>query len=226
MKLNLIENFLLLSLDPQKGKSLIDSLSLNYGIAGAILLELSQNNKLTVKDKRLIVLDKNLTNDFVFDFCLKLIMNSKKNRRVKYWINSLGNKSNVLKKNVLNELVHKRILNKKVKVLFWGLIKINRYPVVDIKLIKELKDNLKSIVFGNNKADVESVLLLSLLHSSKLSRILFSNRKEFRKSNKRIKELTKDIEISGAMGDALKEVQAAVMIATTSAFVGSSAAIS
>lgn len=226
MKLNLIENFLLLSLDSKKGKFLIDSLSLNYGVAGAILLELSQSNKITVKEKKLLVLDRSLTYNSVFDYCLNLMINSKRNKRVKYWINRIGNKSNTFKKDILIDLVQKKIILKNIKPVFWGLIKINRYPVIDIKLVKELKDKLRNVVFGNNKVDIESVLLLSLMHSSKLSRILFSNSKEYRKSNKRIKELTKDIEISGAVSDALKEVQAAVMIATTSAFVGSSAAIS
>lgn len=226
MELDLKQKFLLIALDQNKGRFLIDALSLNYGIVGAILLELSEKEKVTVKNKKLIVTNSNLTKDDVLDECLNLIIKSTKNRRVKFWINKIGNRANRLKRTILQELKQKNLINIQKRTYLWGLIKVYQYPVLNSKLINDIKKKLKNVVLGDEKPDLESVLFLSLMHSSKLSRILFSNRKEYRKSNKRIKELTKDIEISGAVGDALKEVQAAVMIATTSAFVGSTAAIS
>ena len=53
MELNLYEEFILLSLDKVKGKFLIDALSVNYGLAGAILLQLSQNENIIIDNKKI-----------------------------------------------------------------------------------------------------------------------------------------------------------------------------
>lgn len=45
MELNLIEDFLLLSLDDEKGRFISDTTYLNNGLAGAIMLELDPEQK-------------------------------------------------------------------------------------------------------------------------------------------------------------------------------------
>lgn len=222
MELNLIEKFVLLTLDPKKGKFLIDSLSLNYGIAGAILLEMSELNIINVEKKKLILIDAAFKNDKIIDGSIKLIGNSKKNRNIKYWINKIGNNSLGFKKLILDDLYHKGILKIEKSSYIWGLFNSYRYPIMNIKPIDEQKNKLKRIVLENEKPDLECLLLLSLMNSCKLTRILFISKKENKAANKRIKELTKNIEISNSVSQALKEIQTAILIATTSTFVGAS----
>ena len=222
MELNLIEKFILLALDKEKGKFLIDTMSLNYGIAGAILLEMSELNKIAIKNKRMFVTDNKLTGNKIVDECIKLLINSKKPRRAKYWINKIGNKSSGFKKLILNDLYNKKIIMINKSTYFWGLFTFYKYPLINTKLVYEIKAKLKKIVLENKKSDLENLLLLSLMSGCKLTRVLFVNRKEHRVANKKIKELTKDIEISDAVSQTLKEIQAAVLVATTSAFVGAS----
>jgi len=222
MEIRLIEKFVLIAIDPKTGKLLIDSLSLNYGIAGAILLEMSELNKIAIKDKRLYVSDNKYSNDPIIDECSKLIDNSKKLRKSKFWVNRIGNRANRFKKYILNDLNRKKIVFIKQKSFVWGLINVKRYPSSNIKIVNEIKQKLKSIVLENHKADLDSLLLLSLMNSCKLSHVLFVSKKEYRKANKRIKELVREIEISNDVGHVIKEIQAAVLIATTSSFIGSS----
>jgi len=222
MEIRLIEKFVLIAIDPKTGKLLIDSLSLNYGIAGAILLEMSELNKIAIKDKRLYVSDNKHSNDPIIDECSKLIDNSKKLHKSKFWVNRIGNRANRFKKYILNDLNRKKIVFIKQKSFVWGLINIKRYPSSNIKIVNEIKQKLKSIVLENHKADLDSLLLLSLMNSCKLSHVLFISKKEYRKANKRIKELVREIEISNDVGHVIKEIQAAVLIATTSSFIGSS----
>ncbi|HAF27754.1 MAG TPA: hypothetical protein DCG75_01780 [Bacteroidales bacterium] len=222
MNLNVFEKFILLSLDSKKGKFLIDTMSLNYGIAGAILMELSELNKINIERKKLILVDSKLTKNQVIDGCIKLIYNSKKNRRIKYWINKIGNNSTGFKKQILNELKLKGIIKIEKNSFLWGLINIYRYPILNTKPVDEQTSKLRKIVLENEKPDLESILLLSLMNSCKLTRILFINKKENRAANKIIKELTQNIEISNTVSQALKEIQTAVLVATTSAFIGSS----
>lgn len=222
IELNLIEKFTLITLDSKKGKFLIDSLSLNYGIAGAILLEMSELNKIAIKHKRLVLLDSKLTNDKIIDACIKIIQKSKKNRRTKYWINKIGNNSSGLKKLILNDLNSKRILKIDKSSFLWGLFSFYKYPQLNTKPVDEIKNRLRRIVLENEKPDLENVLLLSLMNSCKLIRILFINKKEHKSAKRRIKELTKNIEISEVVSQTLKEIQTAVIVATTSAFISSS----
>ena len=222
MEINLIEKFILLAINKKNGKFLIDSLSFNYGIAGAILLEMSELNKIAIQNKRLLVTDIKLTGYKVVDDCVKLITNSKKPRRTKYWINRLGNKLSGFKKLILNDLYNKKIIKINKSTYIWGLFTFYKYPVINTKLVDEIKVRLKQIVLESKKTDLESLLLLSLMKSCKLTRVLFTNRKEYRAANKKIKELTKSIEISDSVSQTLKEIQSAVLVATTSAFVGAS----
>ncbi|MBI9052782.1 MAG: GPP34 family phosphoprotein [Bacteroidales bacterium] len=222
MELNLIQKFILLAIDPKTGKLLIDSLSLNYGIAGSILLEMSEINKITIKNKRIIVSDTKLTNNSIIDECVNLISRSRKPRKAKFWINKIGNRANRFKKEILADLNVKRIVIIKQKTFLWGLISLKRYPSSNIKIITDLKQKLKGIVLENQKTDIDGLMILSLMNSCKLSHVLFANKKEYRKSNKRIKELVREVEISNDVGLAIKEIQAAVLIATTSSFIGSS----
>ncbi|MFO7828689.1 MAG: GPP34 family phosphoprotein [Bacteroidales bacterium] len=223
MQLNLIEKFIILALDAKKGKFIIDSLSLNYGIAGAILLELSEMNKIAIQNRRLELIDDKFIDDEIINASLKIIRKSKRKRTAKYWVNKIGNSSSKFKKTILKNLSNKHILKIIKKSYFFGLVNFYSYPLLDRKFKDEIKNHLSGIALGNKEPDLESLLLLSLLNSCKLNRILFINKNEYRTANKRIKELTSDIEISDAVRKTLKEVQTAVLVATTSAFLATTA---
>lgn len=222
MELNLLEKFLLIALDSKKGKFLIDTLSLNYGLAGAILIELSEQEKIEIKNKKVVLLNHKKSNSEVLNIVIDLIENSRKTRRIKFWVSKISNKASIFKKIILKNLRERGVILINKKEFIWGLIAVYRYPVMKDNLISDIKSKLKAIVLRNEKAEVSDVLLLSLIYSCKLTRIICPNKKDYNKAKKRIKELTKDLEISGEINDALKGVQTALMVATTSAFVGAS----
>jgi len=226
MQLNLIEKFLIIALDAKKGKFLIDSLSLHYGIAGAILLELSEMNKIEIDNKRLLLVDDKFTNIEVINASIKVIKKAKRKRTAKYWVNKIGNSASRYKKQILKGLSGKNVLSIHKKSYFFGLFNFYSYPLIDRKYKDDIVNHLLAIVLDNKEADLESILLISLLNSSKLSRTLFANKKDYKAANKRIKELTKNIEISDAVQKTLKEIQTAVLVATTSAFLGATSSSS
>ncbi len=53
MDLNTVEKFLLLAQHPQKGRNISSDLHINYGIIGAILLELSLDGELVLDNNKL-----------------------------------------------------------------------------------------------------------------------------------------------------------------------------
>ena len=223
MDLKLYEQFLLFSLDKIKGKFLVDSLALNYGLAGAILFQLSESEVIRFENKKLIYDFKKVTEDKILEDAIELFKKSKKLRSVKYWVNKLGSKSSFYKKQILNDLINRKIISIQKKKFLW-IFTFTYYPIVDYTDMAQLKTKLVDIVLNFKKADLESVLLLSLIHSCKLTRILFPDKKDHKKANERLKVLTKDLEIGEAVSQTIKEIQAAVIIASTSAVVAATAA--
>jgi len=218
MDLKLYEQFLLFSLDKIKGKFLVDSLALNYGLAGAILFQLSESEVIRFENKKLIYDFKKVTEDKILEDAIELFKKSKKLRSVKYWVNKLGSKSSFYKKQILNDLINRKIISIQKKKFLW-IFTFTYYTDM-----AQLKTKLVDIVLNFKKADLESVLLLSLIHSCKLTRILFPDKKDHKKANERLKVLTKDLEIGEAVSQTIKEIQAAVIIASTSAVVAATAA--
>jgi len=222
MNLHLFEKFILIALDQKSGRFLIDALSLNYGLAGAVLLELSEENKIVIRNKKIEIIDQKLTNNKVFDSTIELLKKTKKNRKARYWIYKIGNKSSDYKKIILQDLYNRKILKTEIRKFLWGLIQVKRYPIMNQKIVEDIKAKLKKVVLDAQKPDIDTLLLLSLMASCKLTRVLFRTKKEHREAQKRIKDLTRDIEISDVVSQTLKEIQTAVLVATTSAFVTSS----
>ncbi|OFX89348.1 MAG: hypothetical protein A2W99_13705 [Bacteroidetes bacterium GWF2_33_16] len=223
MQLNLYEAFILLSLDKIKGKFLIDSLSINYGLAGALLLQLSKDEIVRVVSKKLILEKIKHSENEMLDDCIGLIKNSKKNHSAKYWVNKIGSKAGIYKIQILNQLADQGIIKIQKKKILW-IFTVTSYPVINSGLVDEFRKKIVDIVLNYNKPDLESILLLSLVNSCKLTRIFFPDKKDHKKANARIKELTKEIAIGEAVSQTIKEIQAAVIIASTSAVIAATAA--
>lgn len=225
MELNLYEHFMLLALDNKKGKYLIDSLSLNYSLAGAILFEMVLLEKLDIKDKRISVKNPVPTGNFVIDETLRLIRKKGNRKKIKRYVNILGSRANRFKKSIIKDLLKHGII-KKVRKKFLGLIPYTRYPEINSKPEKNLRDQLHKIIFGEAKPDERYVMLLSLIDSCKLLRLLYPDKKTHKEARKRIEGITKEFEISEAVSQTIKEVRAAIVASTVSASVVTSSGAS
>jgi golgi phosphoprotein 3 len=222
MQLNLYEEFILLSLDKIKGKFIIDSLALNYGLAGAILLQLSKEEIIRIDSKKLYLEKLNLTDNKILDDCIGLIRASKKQRSAKYWVNKIGSKAGPMRNWILSQLCDKQIVKVQKSKFLW-VFTITRYPAANSEVIDQIKKQLIDIVINYRKPELESVLLLSLVDGCKLTRAFFPDKADYKKAITRIKELTKEIEIGEAVSQTIKEIQTAVIIASTSAAIAASA---
>jgi hypothetical protein len=61
MELNITEKFLLLGLHPEKGRFIISDVHLSYGLVGAILLEMSIDNRIAIENNRVILKETGAT---------------------------------------------------------------------------------------------------------------------------------------------------------------------
>ena len=117
--LNLIDKLVLLALDDDKGTFLSDSMLFGYCIAGAILFELSIKERIQIFENKVQITNKEKLNDEVLDYCLEMISDSKKERKVNHWIEAIGNKEGALRKKALAKLISLEILEEKENKILW-----------------------------------------------------------------------------------------------------------
>ena len=85
LDLNLLDKLFLLALDDEKGTFVSDSEVFGYCIAGAILFELSIKERIQIVENKVKIVNKEKLNDEVLDYCLEIISDSKKNRKVNHF---------------------------------------------------------------------------------------------------------------------------------------------
>lgn len=148
--LNLIDKFLLLALDDEKGKFNSGPFTLTYGLSGAIFLELSLKECISIVDKKVVVNNFKRIDDTFLNKYLDLIKNSNRERSLKYWIQKLGNKERDIKKEILNKLISKGILAKREQKFLW-VFNNDKFPTVNSKPENTLRKRLYEIVEFHKK---------------------------------------------------------------------------
>ena len=218
MELNLVEGFLLLALDNKKGKFLTDSLAINHGLAGATLMKLTIIDRIEIRDRRVYVIDNALTGVGYLDRILQYIDSYEKKYKVRHWVNRIASKWKKLRYELVENLIEQGILTRRRKKLL-GIFPYSVYPTIDLRPENELREKLLGIIKGEQEVDPKSLMLFSLMEATKLTRVLFYSRQEYKEGRKRIKELTREFDTNPLVHITIKEICSVVITASTSAAV-------
>ena len=212
MKLTLKEKLLLLSISNKTGWSYASNFS--YALAGAIILELVENKKLILSENRLVIRNTKSTGDIILDDVIKRIRKKEKKLKIKRWVSKIGLSPHKYKKEIYTRLISMKVLEKKI-FRFLGIIPIDKYPVIDIKLKDEFINDLRNLINGKND-DEELKILLSLLGALSILGRIFKDKEERKKAKKMVKEIKSSSEIGKAVDQTIREVNAAIIAAVTS----------
>ena len=219
MELNLIDQLTLLALDDKKGIFLADSTYYSYAVAGALIMELTFAERIDLSGKKVVVKDSTNTDDPVIDTYFSLLIESKKERSINGWIEKISNKADKIKRDTIEKLVDRRILEKKKDKILW-IFSYNKYPTQNPREENHLKARLYDIVINSHRPDQKEIMLLNLIDSCSLGKAVFGKEhiKTFKKKIKAIKDYD---QISGEISKSVNEICEAitavlvVMIATT-----------
>lgn len=212
MKLNTIEKFLLVAQHPDKGRFIIPQMQLNYGVVGAILLELSIEKRLKIENKRLILIDDKPHAHPMLNMAIDTIKQSSKTRRIRYWVNKLNRKACKYKWAFMKDLEDKRILRIEHKK-FLGLIPYKKAYMIERRTRPAYLTLLRDcVLYGKQINDDESVVL-ALIHACKSQGILAKDRSERKVIRLKLKLILKESPIAGVVDQTIKEVQTAIMAA-------------
>jgi len=224
MNLSTVENFLLIAHHPSKGRFLISDVHINYGIIGALLLEMSIENRIVIENERLRLKNfKGVEHPLISEISA-IINNAPKPRKLKYWISKLARKSRKYKWLVLGELVKKNVMRIE-NHRFIGLIPYRRSYLLNIEIRYNLIQRLRNSLISTYRIRNEDVVL-GLIEACKIYKILTTDRDELKILRRRLKEALKEDAISETVDQTIRQVQAAIISAIVASTVASTAGAS
>ncbi len=188
--LTLAEDIILLLLDDDSGKlASIDLMTLNYAMAGAVLMDLALRNKIDTDLESLIVADSTPTGLQMLDTYLDKISGENKENNTRYWLTELSNYGEDIVDSALNMLVEKKILKTEEKKILW-VIGTRVYPMIDDKEEKEVKRRIVDLLMSDEIPTPQDVVLVSLMDTCSLFTTILSS-KEVERLSSRIEQIRK-----------------------------------
>ena len=223
MQLTIPESFLLIAQHPAKPKLYIEGVPLNYGVIGSLLLELSQEHVLDIRDGALIPgSGKSQAYDPAREI-LETIRSSAKPRQVKHWLAKLGMKANRFKWILFGQMENKRLIRLEQRK-FLGFIPYRRTLLTGRRQRTELIRELKLALYKKEGLNDRTMMLLGLVQACSLHKAFTDDRKERRKLKGDLKKFMEENPVTDAIGKTIREVQAAVMVSIMAATTVSTAA--
>lgn len=209
MNLNLVDRLTLLALDDEKGSFVADSLTFAYGLAGAVILELSLQEMIEIKEKKIEVNSHKNCNDVLLDHFLDLIRNSKKKRDLQSWVQIIGEKLSYIKEETLKKLIDEGILVQKEEKILW-VFSNDKYPTINAKPENELRKRLNDILLNDRSLDLKESMLISLIDMCSLNKEVYGKERA-KQYKKKIKTIIENAKLSSELGKAIQEIHDALL---------------
>ncbi|MGY1452690.1 GOLPH3/VPS74 family protein [Streptomyces sp. SS8] len=212
MGVTLGEEITLLSLDGVSGATKALS-STGWGVAGGILPDLVMAERAAVHGGRLEVADRTPTGVPLLDGRLGLIAGwtgGGKRRRASGWMARDQAKS--VRAAVESLCGRGLVAEERVRVL--GLFPVRRYPEADGSVEREARERPASAVVGGADPDDRTAALVALLHAAGLYRQAFPGLPR-KRVEPRMAEIAEGNRVGDSVRRAIRDVRAAVAVATT-----------
>lgn len=208
------EELLLLAMDDEKGTVVFSaSDSLNYGLAGAILAEMTILERIELNDKKVVVINEEETGVKFLDSVLTEIKQSNKSKKVDDWINRINSKMGQTRKDMIQLLVEKGVLKEEEKKVLW-IFNQSTYPTDQEIPEQEIRNRVHTSLFGDKKPNARTAMLLSLIKSCNLVDEVFS-KDEKKEATKLMDKIIKNHDYGKAVKASIEEMQTAVIVACT-----------
>ena len=209
----LAEELLLLSLD-EKGSDQT-WLSVDGGLAGALLLELTEDGALRLDEDDKLAPGGAVPADPLLVEALEAVRSADKPRDAKHWVSKLSGELKPLRRRLAERLVELGILGEDRKELL-GLTVSRRYPERDPEPERALRARLLAILTGEAEPAPRDAELIGLLRPFDL---VAKNvpREHRREAKRRAKEIAETGPVNSAVSREVADVQIAIMAGTAAA---------
>ena len=225
MMLTMPEELLLIAYDDQTGKmSRPAPTYIHYGLAGAILMELTMRGCLDFQNKKVVVVENADAGDELFNNYLQFLKQKQKGKAksLYHYVRALGTYIKRHKKYLLfmERLVEQGILKREeTKFLFFTK---EVYPSIDAKEENAIRARLKKALRQDVKEiDEQTFTLIALLRACRLNGLVFS-KEEDRAAKHKITEMMKNSLHGEAVSNAIQTMQVALLAAVSSSVTATS----
>lgn len=203
--LRFAEEIVLLLLNDENGRlARVSSWSLNYALAGAVLMDLAMENRIDTDLENLILVDSTPLGDSLLDPTLADIA-ADETRDPRYWVEQVAQRAPELREEALKRLVDGGILERQDDRFLW-VFRSRRYPMVDGKAEREVKLRIMGILFSEEIPDPRDVVIICLVDACRIFRELLSKR-ELEQVTPRIEQVRKLDLIGQAMAQAIRDIE-------------------
>ncbi len=208
------EEVMLLALRDKEG-TVVPGTLYQYAIGGAILAELLLTKRIAVdeskRSKLVDVINSEPVGNPLVDECLERIATAGRRASLQNWVSRVAGIRG-LKHRIAYQLCKRGILRADEDTVLL-LFRRRIYPEVDPQPERRLIERLRRAIFGDTSdVDPRTAVLVSLAHSADLLKVVF-DKKQLRARKTRIKQIAGGQITGKATKDAIKAMQAAVMVA-------------
>jgi len=220
--LSIAEKFVIIAHHPEKGRFMISQMYIQYGIPGALLLELTLNDRIDLKDSRLLLKSARGADKGIMGDLASMISGTAVPKKTGYWIRKLARRYNKYLKEIIKDLEQKRLVRLEDRK-FLGLIPYQKSYLIESYTRSNLIRQLKGSIMVTRDLSVENMALAGLIEACRMHRLLTTDRDELRTIRTQLKKTVKESPVTDAVGKTIREVQAAIMASVTAAIIASTA---
>ena len=210
MKLRFVEEIILLLLRDHDGRFLrVPNWSLEYAMAGGVLMDLAMENRIDTDLENLILVDPSPIGDSLLDPTLAEIAGEEE-QPTRYWVERIVENADAIHEQALSSLVARGILEREEKLVLW-VFRSRRYPLVDGKVEREVKLRIMEVLFSDEIPDPRDIMLICLVDACGIFNELLS-KSELANAADRIAQVRQMDLIGQATTQAIRDIEFSVAV--------------
>ena len=206
--LRIVEEIVLLLLRDEDGRFInVPTWSIDYAIAGGVLMDLAMENRIDTDLENLILIDASPLNDSLLDPVLVEIEAGEKST-TRYWVENTAQNAYAIREEALSRLIAQGILEPTEDRFLW-VFRSRRYPMIDGKAEREVKSRIMGVLFSDEIPDPRDVTIICLAEACGIFGELLTE-EELEKASARIEQVRKLDLIGQAMSRAIYDIEVSV----------------
>ncbi len=203
--LRFAEEVVLLLLNDDDGRfARVPNVSLDYALAGGVLMDLALENRIDTDLERLILLDATPTGDTLLDPTLAEVAEGGDND-ARYWVERTALRSDGIREEALRRLVENGILERQDDRFLW-VFKSRRYPTIDGEAQREVKLRIMGVLFSDEIPDPRDIVIICLADACGIFKGIFTSQ-ELEMVTPRIEQVRRLDLIGQAMTQAIQDIE-------------------
>ena len=203
--LRFAEEIVLLMLNDDDGRfARVPNVSLDYAMAGGVLMDLALEYRIDTDLERLMLLDATPTGDSLLDPTLAEIAEGGGND-ARYWVERTAVRSDEIREEALKRLVENGILERQDDRFLW-VFKSRRYPAIDGEAQREVKLRIMGVLFSDEIPDPRDIVIICLADACGIFKGIFTTT-ELEAVSPRIEQVRRLDLIGQAMTQAIQDIE-------------------